>query len=304
MSSKGKRTPPPSYLDALLAELQAIETEFVAIVEDSEIYHDDPNARSSGIVFIGASTDHWRPSSDELSGRRMRLLSRLRGWVPRFRLLFPHPTPDVEKALSTRTAHLEAWLLRKGGDRSIPRTVEQAVARVHQDVDALRQLTGMLPADDWPVRVVVDTNALIDNPDVAAYSSGFSSGYLVHLLPVVLRELDDLKRSGRTPELREQAARANRRLKGIRSNATTTDTIRVAGDVHLRFEHIEPRGDALPAWLDLTVPDDRLVASTLLLQSEHPGSQVHVITSDVNLQTKLSAIGLPFLDPDIEIAKP
>jgi predicted ribonuclease YlaK len=207
----------------------------------------------------------------------------------------------VEKTLSTRTAHLESWLLRKGSDHSIPRTVERAVAQVHQDVEALRQLTGMLPADEWPIRVVADTNALIDNPDVAAYRSSFSSGYLVHLLPVVLRELDELKRSGRTPELREQAARANRRLKGIRSNATATDTIRVAGDVHLRFDHIEPRGDALPAWLDLTVPDDRLVASTLLLQSEHPGSQLHVITSDINLQTKLHAIGLPFLDPDVEI---
>lgn len=181
--------------------------------------------------------------------------------------------------------------------------MEQATVRVRQDVEALRQLTGVLPADEWPIRVVGDTNALIDNPDVAAYNSSFPSGYLVHLIPVVLRELDELKRSGRTPELREQAARANRRLKGIRSNATTADAIRVAGDVHLRFDHVEPRGEALPAWLDLTVPDDRLVASTLLLQSEHPGSRPHVITSDINLQTRLSATGLPFIDPDQGIAK-
>lgn len=300
MPPKRKRAVAPNYVDALLAELQGIETEFVAIVEDSEIYHHDPNAGNSGVFFVGASTEHWRPSSDELTGRRMRLLARLRDWIPRFRLLFRHPTPEVEKILSARTTHLESWLLRTGSEHSIPRTVEQAADRVRQDVDALRRLTEMLSADEWPVRVVVDTNALIDNPDVAAYTSSFPSGYLVHLIPVVLRELDELKRSGRTAELREQASRANRRLKGIRSNATAADTIRVAGDVHLRFDHIEPRGDALPTWLDLTVPDDRLVASTLLLQSEHPGSQVHVITSDVNLQTKLSAIGLPFLDPDAQ----
>jgi hypothetical protein len=62
------------------------------------------------------------------------------------------------------------------------------------------------------------------------------------------------------------------------------------------FEHIEPRNDRLPSWLDLTVPDDRFVASTLLLQSEHPGSALHVATSDINLQTKLAAVGLPFLE--------
>lgn len=67
------------------------------------------------------------------------------------------------------------------------------------------------------------------------------------------------------------------------------------------FEHVEPRGEGLPSWLDLSVPDDRLVASALLLQSRHPGSAVHVATSDVNLQTKLAAIGLPYVeasDPD------
>ena len=64
-----------------------------------------------------------------------------------------------------------------------------------------------------------------------------------------------------------------------------------------KFEHIEPRTDNLPDWLDLTVPDDRLVASTLLLQSEHPGSAMYVATGDINLQTKLVAVGLPFVDP-------
>ncbi len=59
---------------------------------------------------------------------------------------------------------------------------------------------------------------------------------------------------------------------------------------------IEPKSDRLPSWLDLTVPDDRFVASSLLLQSAHPGSALYVATSDINLQTKLSAVGLPFIE--------
>jgi hypothetical protein len=39
--------------------------------------------------------------------------------------------------------------------------------------------------------------------------------YNAHLLPVVLRELDDLKRAGRTQDLRDAAQRADRRLKGL-----------------------------------------------------------------------------------------
>ena len=69
-----------------------------------------------------------------------------------------------------------------------------------------------------------------------------------------------------------------------------------AGEVRVIFEHIEPHDDHLPTWLDLSVPDDRFVASTLLRQSRHPGSAVYVATGDINLQTKLSAIGLPFIE--------
>lgn len=53
----------------------------------------------------------------------------------------------------------------------------------------------------------------------------------------------------------------------------------------------------LPHWLDMTVSDDRLVASALLLQSQHPGATLYVATCDTNLQTKLAAVGLPFVEP-------
>ena len=116
---------------------------------------------------------------------------------------------------------------------------------------------------------------------------------MAHLLPVVLREIDDLKRGGRTEQQREGAKRADRRLKGLRDNGDVLSGVRVAGEVYAVFEHIEPRDDRLPSWLDLTVPDDRFAASCMLLQSEHPGSALYVATGDINLQTKLTAIGLP-----------
>ena len=39
------------------------------------------------------------------------------------------------------------------------------------------------------------------------------------------------------------------------------------------------------------------IASALLLQSGHPGSMVVAATSDLNLQTKLAAVRLPFIEP-------
>ncbi|MEV7783395.1 PIN domain-containing protein [Kitasatospora sp. NPDC088351] len=290
---------PPSYSELLLEQLDAIEQDFVAVLEASAINYVNPNTDDSYVYIVGAADWGWAPSPPELESRRMELLGRVRDWGPRFRLLFPHPTPEAAKKLEDGLAHLERWLLRPGGnDHSVPRHIAQAVGLLRTTVSELRGLTALLSADPWPVRLVVDTNALIDDPDLAAYTGQAGPRYMAHLLPVVLRELDDHKRGGRTPELREAAKKADRRLKGLRSNGgDVTRGVRVAGDVHAVFEHIEPKSDALPVWLDLDVPDDRFVASTLLLQSRHPGSAWYVVTSDINLQTKLAAVSLPFIEP-------
>ncbi|MFC5799310.1 PIN domain-containing protein [Streptomyces formicae] len=286
---------PPTYLDRLFEDLDLIEADFLAILADSQIRNVDPNRRSDGFVHIGAAKWGWVPSNSEIEARRMELLGRVRDWEPLFRLLFPHPTPEVTKRLDGALALLQRWLERPR-DKTVPATIDGAVDKVKKAVAALRELGELLPADDWPVRVAVDTNMLLDDPDVAVYTSVLGRRYMVHLLPVVLRELDDKKLSGRTPDLREAAKKADRRLKGLRTNGNVLRGVKVAGDVHAVFEHIEPKGDKLPNWLDLDVPDDRLVASTLLLQSRHPGSAIYVATRDINLQTKLAAVGLPFIE--------
>ncbi|WP_165953615.1 hypothetical protein [Streptomyces sp. 8K308] len=55
-------------------------------------------------------------------------------------------------------------------------------------------------------------------------------------MPAVLRELDDHKRAGRKPEIQEAAKKADRRLKGLRTNGNVLRGVRVAGDVHALFE--------------------------------------------------------------------
>lgn len=291
------RSTPQPYADALLAELDAIESAYLEVLAGSEVRNIDPNRRGSGVTFIGYAQWGWAPSDAALEAARMKLLGQVRDFRPRFELLFPHPTPTVAKRHSQALDLLEKWLVRRRGDKTVPRTVDAAVDQLRTAVSELRDARELLPDDPIPVRLVVDTNALIDCPDLAAYTPQLGPRYEAHLLPVVLRELDDHKRAGRNADLREAAKKADRRLKGLRDNGDITVGVRVAGEVTAVFEHIEPRGDGLPDWLDLTVPDDRFVASTLLLQSAHPGSAVYVATSDLNLQTKLAAVRLPFVEP-------
>lgn len=251
------KPPPVRYIDQLVGELDQIETDYLTLLEASSIR---PTNYPSN--FIGFAHSAWNPSSEELQAQRMALLSRVRDFKPRFLLLFPHPTPEIATRHEEAFKHLDRWLTREDGDHSLPGAIPAAVDKIRAPVTALRAGKDLLPTDPFATHVVVDTNVLLDDPDLNQFTKRLGRRYLVHLLPVVLRELDDHKRAGRTPELREAAKRADRRLKGLRDNGDVTTGAKVAGDVWAIFEHIEPRTAGLPSWLDLDVPDDRFIAST------------------------------------------
>jgi rRNA-processing protein FCF1 len=294
-----KITRPESYVQVLLRQLQGLETAFIAVIETSGIHNVDPNRRyaGSGVAFMGYAKWSWTASEPQHEGARMRLLASLRDWHVRYRLLFAHPTPALTNRLDEAFTTLERWLERPGRDHSVPSTIGVATDIARKHFATLRSGTDVLEATSSATRLIVDTNTLIDDPDLTVYRPVLGDAYTVHILPVVMRELDEHKRNGRNPDIREWAKRADRRLKGLRDNGDVTVGARVAGNVLAIFEHQDPRSDSLPSWLDLDVADDRLVAATLLLQSAHPADRVYVATSDLNLQTKLAAVGMPFLEP-------
>ena len=222
-----RATKPPSYLARLLAELDEIHAGYAKVLSESVIRNIDPNRGSSGAGFIGFPSWGWADSSAGLEASRMALLRLVRGWEPRFRLLFPHPTPAVSKRLNEHLGRLERWLVREPGEHGIPSTMGKAAELINADVTDLRELTRLLPPDQYAVRLTVDTNTLIDNPDLAAHVGTLGKRYMAHLLPVVLREIDDLKRGGKTQQLREAAQRADWRLKGLRDNGDVLSGVRV-----------------------------------------------------------------------------
>jgi predicted ribonuclease YlaK len=119
---------------------------------------------------------------------------------------------------------------------------------------------------------VPDTNALIRNPAVEDIATVVgSASYMVHIPTTVLSEMDDLKDRGRTPELREKAEKVIRRLKGLQDRGSLTEGVTLAGKVRLRLEHREVDARSVLSWLDPTVPDDRIVAAALRLQSDAEG---------------------------------
>ena len=99
MSARATR--PPSYLARLLAELDEIHAGYAKVLTASAIRNIDP-----GPGVIGFPAWGWADSDAGLEASRMALLRLVRDWEPRFRLLFPHPTPSVSKRLDEHLGRL------------------------------------------------------------------------------------------------------------------------------------------------------------------------------------------------------
>ncbi len=211
---------PASYLERLQGELAEIRATFGDIIRGSTIRYVNPNTSDSPIFFAGAADWGWGPSDAPSTAARMVLLQRYRDWFVRLKLLFPHPTPEVETKLNETNDFVESWLVRDDSwDWNIPQTVEKAEAVGNTRLaafDDLLELAGHTP-ETTNLRVVPDTSALMRNPDMASYQRAFGTEpFTVHLVPPVLSELDDLKDRGKTQDVRDKAHAVDRRVKGLR----------------------------------------------------------------------------------------
>jgi rRNA maturation endonuclease Nob1 len=288
-----------SYLDRLRAELADIRAEMDALLDASTIRNVNPNTSDSAVVFVGAADWGWGPSDPALSVSQMRLAARYHAWFDRFGLLFTHPTPDVASDIKEVDEFVRRWTERPGTwDHSIPRTIDaakQVAAKQFETFDRLLDIASRAGSDT--LRLVPDTNAFIRNPDLASYAcTAPSPTFTVHLAPTVLAELDDLKDRGRNQELRDQAQGVVRRLKGLRDKGNLATGVKVTKTITVQTEAREVDVLGVLDWLDPAVPDDRLLAAALRLQSDHPSGAVVLVTSDLNLQNKADAVGLPYIE--------
>jgi hypothetical protein len=295
-----RRVLPEPYLSRLRADLAALQAELLALLDLSTIRYVNPNTRDSDLYFVGAADWGWAPSDQATSAAQMALLDRYSSWFDRFGLLFPHPTSDVTQRIHETDRFVRRWVERDGTfDHSIPQTIDRAKEVVAEQLAVFDELLSVAArAGDITVRFVPDTSALMRNPSVEEYGAPLAAtSYVVHVVTAVLAELDDLKDRGRTPEVREKAAKVVRRLKGLRDRGSLSQGVTVAGNVRLRLEYREVDVRALLSWLDPDVPDDRIIASALRLQSDNPAGVVVIITADINLQNKADAVGLPYSEP-------
>ncbi len=286
-----------SFAERLDDERRSLASEFEVILDRSRIHNVDPNRHGSGIAYLGYACWGWI-DDEALVGERTRLLARVNDWADLLQLLHRDAIPSTRRRLDKCLSHLRRWLEREGNDTSVPSSIERAKAATAQTFESLGELIALGTHGDEAIIAVPDTNSLMRSPDVASFTTSLETEeYLVVMLTTVVSELDGLKDRGRTDEVRSKAAKSLRHLKGLRDRGDVRAGVTVQRKIRLRMEHREVPVQEILTWLDPSVPDDRILGGALDLQAREPSATVILVTTDLNLQNKAAAVGMPFVDP-------
>ncbi|GAB4251405.1 MAG: hypothetical protein Kow00129_12250 [Thermoleophilia bacterium] len=133
---------------------------------------------------------------------------------------------------------------------------------------------------------VVDTNALLNDPEVVYFFSGAE----VVVPAVVLKELDRLKRRGTDRRIRYHGRKATRLLFEASQNGRLIDGVPLANGSILRVDASDEFGD-LPSDLNLERTDDIILAHAWEA-NRRPGVQATLVTNDLNMLLRAEALGI------------
>lgn len=137
-----------------------------------------------------------------------------------------------------------------------------------------------------PKFFVLDTNVLLHNPESI---TSFEDNTVV--LPMtVIEELDNFKRHN--DELGRSARQVIRQLDRLRAQGNLRDGVQMKNGGILKIT-VETQ-DMPGIFMDMTVPDNRILAVAYALKSE--GSRVIFVSKDINSRLKADALGLDVMD--------
>lgn len=286
-----------SFAATLTSRLDALGTAYNDVLARSTIV--DVNWNQAGDIAVVIAPGREWGADAALEQERARLLRDYDEVLELLRLLHRDALPARKQLLDETDEVLRKWLVRPDVlDWSVPASIAEAQSLASARIKVFRDLLSEATSGRGGVLAVPDTNVLLGDPDVGLYGDVLGADeYTAVLVPAVLGELDALKNRGRTSDVRDAADRAVRRIKGLRDRGDLRRGVRVQGRIMLRAEPREVPAGSVLAWLDPSVPDDRLLASALDVQVREPASVVVLVTRDVNLQNKAAVVGMPFVDP-------
>ena len=257
------------------------------------IEYRDINA-GSGVVFIGWGKHRWAP----IGPYGQRALGDARRAVEELDAVLRAATDVAAPDRSFRAEDLTGALRRVAAQSDATagagfQSIEAARQAVTRAEDEVRAFIDLLPSAHGPGGrlLVPDSNAVVWQPDLAAWD--FGEGTLV-LVPTVVVELDELKT--RAGGAGEKAAKAIKVLNGMERRGDTFAGVKLSGRGRLRELPVDPPLPLKPPWMTEDHADDRILAAAMGLALADLDADVVLVTRDRNMRNKARLAGLGVQD--------
>lgn len=290
-----------SFHARLSKELDDIEAAIWDLWSKSGIeeFRQDPYSN----VLIVVHPYFWKKLPIEYRSGQAQLLGRYRHWHELFKRCHIQHSTDVHESIDQVNADiLSAIELESGWGTAA--TVQQNRASLSEKIGVFHQLLNQHTAIEPDFVVVPDTNALLKSADPSCYTTAIGCArFRFIIVPTVLAELDELKRTRGTQPVGQKAEKAIRVIKGLRNQGSVREGVTVARTITVQMIPTEPKMSSLPSWLDADNHDDRIIGSILEIQCEQPAATVVLVTDDLNLQNKAEMAFLPWAEPPEPPAK-
>jgi PIN domain len=284
-----------SFQERLASALESIESAILDLWRKTDLteFRNDPRSQ----FFVVTHPYRWKPLPIEYKSAQARLLAQYRHWFELFQRCHAQHSSDVQTDIAEIDTRILA-AIELQSDWGTAATFEVNRLRLNETIDSFRTFLQQHIPDGKDFVVVPDTNALLKSADPSQYSAVVDrSQFKFIIVPTVLSELDDLKRSRGTQPVGQRAEKAIRIIKGLRNQGSMQDGVKVAGTISVQMIPTEPKMSSLPSWLDAKNNDDRVIGSILELQCGQPSATVILVTDDLNLQNKAEMAFLPWAEP-------
>lgn len=282
-----------TYIEQIRSGLEEIETklcDFIATITIKEIQN-DPH---SGVVIFTHPYYYQTNINNEQKKVQMELNRLYSSWTEHFLLLATNMPKDREKEITKATSFLQDQINLKS-DWSTRKTNEKNINRIRERIKPLYSIIALFEKEGETI-LILDTNALIKEPDFDRYKSLAGDTFTIILMSTVLSELEKLKIATRRDEFRDKINSVIRRIKGLREQGSLATGVTVHKTITVKTIAREPDFSHTLSGLDKKINDDRIIAAVLEYQRENPSNKVFLVTGDINLQNKAEFAQIPFLE--------
>lgn len=139
-------------------------------------------------------------------------------------------------------------------------------------------------------KVVVDTNVILF--DALAFLKFHDSD--IHIPISVIEEVDRFKRD--PGENGRNARQFSRFVDMLREKGSLAEGVPLDNSESYVYINVDFALQGLPSELDSEKADNRILATAMALQKQHPRTKVELITKDINLRIKADVIGVTAKD--------